>query len=219
MGQSRLPIVSKPSHRTDRKGNTHHPLKLSNFVLSLLPPQKPLAFPSRLDEVRTLLHPRPQRDRDIRKARGVLALKLTHPRVRGLDAEVLDVGKLRTGGRLVDDEMLGAFEIGGVALVNHADAEAVRVEVEKAKIDVLQGLVVAHQRLDELRVRLEQLFRNEGVDHALEHHAPFSRVGSCVRCSQKDDPESRDKDRAKVVIVIALEVERQLEGSLDEDPS
>lgn len=83
-----------------------------------------------------------------------------------------------------------------MTFVNHANLQMVWIYVKEFQIDVLERLIVALQRLDELRMRLHQLLRNQGVDHTLQDQPPFCWIGAVMWRSQEDDSIRRDVDRS-----------------------
>lgn len=148
-----------------------------------------------------------QGSEDIQITRGVLRIKLAHPRMCIRYTEISHIRKHRASRCLINDESLRPFKISRHLLMSHTDPEPL-IYIEEMKVDILQRFIIGLERLDELSVAVQKLLRYEGVHHFLQHYAPFCRVRSRVRGPQEDDSVGRDVYFSVLVRVSASEVVR-----------
>jgi len=60
-------------------------------------------------------------------------------------------------------------------------------DLDEQTIDVLQGLIVGLESLDELWGGIEELLRQDCRTDGLKQRSPFRQIRAIVRCAQKQD--------------------------------
>ncbi len=91
------------------------------------------------------------------------------------------------------------------------------VDVQKMVGDLLERLAVLLERLEQHRLGLKHLPRDDDVRHPLYDPAPCGGTRAIVRRAQEDDAVCRDVDRPEVVLVGISEVVRVQQRSLRDD--
>lgn len=126
---------------------------------------------------------------------GTLIVEFTHGTVIRLDTHALHAFDIGRSGALIDDELAGSFDIGCASFVKEVDVEPGDDIGEKA-VDILEGLVVRLERVDQLRGALHDLFGKNGAADVLQERAPFGHVGAIMRSTHEKDSISRHEDGA-----------------------
>lgn len=68
--------------------------------------------------------------------------------------------------------------------------------IGKKTVDILEGLVVRLERVDELRGALHDLLGKHGAADVLQERAPFGHVGTIMRSTHEEDSVGRHEDGA-----------------------
>lgn len=92
-----------------------------------------------------------------------------------------------------------------MVFVDHVDLEPL-IYVEKVDVDILQGFIVLFQSLEKYGLTVEELPRDDGVGHVLDHLAPFRHIRAPMRGAEEDDSVGRDEYGSIVLMISVLDV-------------
>lgn len=135
--------------------------------------------------------------------------------VVGLDAHALHALDVRCSRALIDDHLARPAQVRGERLVEEVDVKA-RHDVGEEAVDVLEGLVVGPEGLDELGRGVEELLGHDGRADVLQQGAPFGDVGSVVRRPEEEHTVRRHEDGTQVFDALVLDAVAIDQGPFDD---
>lgn len=92
-------------------------------------------------------------------------------------------------------------------------------DLNELAIDVLQGLIVGLEGIDQLRLRVHDLLRKHDGTDPFQSVAPLGNIGAVVRCAQEEDAVSGYEDGAIVLGLQASDFGAVDQGPLDHQTS
>lgn len=149
------------------------------------------------------------------KAGCGIILEFAHVTVVGLDTHALhalDVGCRRA---LVDDHLARPAQVRGERLVKEVDVEA-RHDIGKQAVNVLEGLVVGTEGLDELGRGVEEFLGHDSRADVLQQGTPFGDVGPVVWRPEEEHTVRRHEDGTQVFNTLVLDAIAIDQGPFDD---
>ena len=99
--------------------------------------------------------------------------------------------------------------------MEEVDVEA-RHEIGKETIDMLEGLIVGAQRLDQLGRGFHELLGQDGAADIVQQQTPFGDIRSIVWSTEEEDTEGGYVDGSQVLGPDASKIEAVDQSALDD---